>query len=168
MEGIQLYVLIFTIQIVRYALATLRNALMARGEKVVNTILAFLLSISYILLVAKVFANLTSDPWQAVSYVLGSVVGTYMGMVIDEFSALGQNILTVICDVEKGKQLTEDIRKKGYAVTVVEGKGIKDDRLVLLIAINRKKEKKLMKTILKDDSTAVVISESVTTVGGYY
>lgn len=168
MEGLELYIIIFVIQIFRYALSTLRNALMARGEKIVNTILAFILSISYVLLIAKVFLNLTSDPWQAVAYVLGSVAGTYIGMVIDELGALGQDILTVICDVEKGKQLTDDIRKLGYAVTVLDGKGIKEDRLVLLIAINRKKEKKLMKEILNDDKTAVVITESVTTAGGYY
>lgn len=164
----EIYIIIFVVQIFRYALATLRNALMARGEKVVNTLLAFILSISYVLLAAKVFLNLKSDPWQAVSYVLGSVVGTYIGMVLDEVFALGQDILTVIVDKEKGNILTQDIRSKGYAVTVVEGKGIKDDRLVLLIALNRKKEKNLMKTILEDDKTAVVISESVTTVGGYY
>lgn len=168
MEGFEIYIIIFSVQIFRYALSTLRFALMARGEKIVNTMISFVLSISYILLVAKVFANLTTDPWQAVSYVLGSVVGTYIGMVFDEVSGLGQDILTVIVDIEKGNKLIDDIRKKGYAVTVVEGKGIKDDRYVLLIAINRKKEKKLMKTILKDDETAVVLRESVTTVGGYY
>ena len=114
MEGFEIYIIIFSVQIFRYALTTLRFALMARGEKIVNTMISFVLSISYILLVAKVFANLTTDPWQAVSYVLGSVVGTYIGMVFDEVSGLGQDILTVIVDIEKGNKLIDDIHYFRY------------------------------------------------------
>lgn len=168
LENLGIYFTIFFVQIIQLCVSTFRTALMARDEKIVNTLLAFIQSLFYILVAAQVLVNIKEDPMQVVVYVLGALVGTYIGMVIDEKLAIGQDVVTVIVDVEKGNKIVADIRDKGYAVTVLEGQGIKDKRLVLMIAINRKKEKKLMNEILKDDSTAVLLTESVSTIGGYY
>ena len=105
LENLGIYFTIFFVQIIQLCVSTFRTALMARDEKIVNTLLAFIQSLFYILVAAQVLVNIKEDPMQVVVYVLGALVGTYIGMVIDEKLAIGQDVVTVIVDVEKGNKI---------------------------------------------------------------
>lgn len=167
MDGIYMYIFIVVGQIVQNAISTFRLALTARDEKLLNSIMCFVQSVIGITVTVFALTSLFTDPMQAVWYIIGGTLGNYFGMLLEEKLALGQNILTIIVNEEKGKILTNDLRDKGFAVTVLDGKGIKEKRSILMIAVNRRKEKRLIRNILKDDSTAVILDESVSTVGGY-
>ena len=168
MSNIYIYIFIVVGQLVQNAIATFRYALIARDEKVLNSCMCFFQSVIGMTCAAFALSSLFTDPIQAILYVIGSTCGNYLGVKLEEKLAIGQNILTVIVSEEEGKILTEDLRNKKFAVTVLEGKGIKAKRSILMIAVNRRKEKGLIKEILKKDNAAVIIDESVSTVGGYY
>ena len=144
MNGIYMYMFILFAQILQNAISTFRFALMARGEKFLNTILCFFQSLLGMSATAFALCNLKEDPLQAVFYILGATLGFYFGMLLEEKLAIGQNIVTVIVNDDKGNNLTKKLRDKGYAVTVLDGQGIKAKRSVLMIGVNRKKEKKLL------------------------
>lgn len=168
MNHLLIYFLIFAGQLVQNAISTFRYALIARGERLLNTVMCFFQSVIGMACSAFALKSLFEDPLQGAIYIISAAIGNYVGVKLEEILALGQNILTVIVSDENGKEITENLRSKNYAVTVLEGKGIKAKKAVLMIAVNRRKERKLMKEILSKDSAAVIINESVSTVGGYY
>lgn len=161
------YILIFIAKISELAMVTLRTILTARDEKLINALLCFIQISIWVVSTATVINNVTEDPMRIVAYVLGCTVGCYVGMVLDEQLAIGQNMLTVIIDGENGKDLTKIVRDDGYAVTVLQGKGRERDKLVLMIATRRKKQKRLIKIIKDAVPEAMIIRESISTVGGY-
>ena len=71
-------------------------------------------------------------------------------------------------DMTKWQEIAKEIRNDGYAVTVLNGKGIEKKRNVLLVGLNRKNEKKIIDKVLKLEKAAVIIDEAITTNGGYY
>ncbi|MCQ2748687.1 MAG: DUF2179 domain-containing protein [Clostridia bacterium] len=88
---------------------------------------------------------------------------------MDEKMAIGRDILTVIIDDdEKSEDIVKMIRNQKIAVTVLDGKGIELKRKVLMIAVDKKKEKNLLKTIKEFDEKAVIIDESISSTNGYY
>lgn len=161
------YILIFISKISELSIITLRTILTARDEKLVNTLLCFIQSALWIVSTSTVVVNITGDPGRVIAYVLGCSVGCYMGMVLDEKLAIGQNMITVIVDEEKGKELVKTIRSSGFAVTVLQGKGLEKSRLVLMIATRRKRQGELTKLIKQNAPSAMIIRESINTVGGY-
>ena len=110
--------------------------------------------------------NVNKDPLKIVFFCLGSLVGSYLGSIIEEKLALGSNMLTCITDKNNG--MIDYIRKRGYALTCVEGKGKDSDKNVLFIMIKRKEMYKVVKMLKKKDKNSMIISEVATTVNGGY
>lgn len=162
------YFLIFIAQIMQFALGTFRTILTARGNLFLNSVVCFIQAVISIIATATVITNVSSDPYKAISYIIGAAVGCYLGIVLDEKLAVGKNMLTIIVDEEDGQEIAKEIRNDGYAVTVLNGKGIEKKRNVLLVGLNRKNEKKIIDKVLKLEKAAVIIDEAITTNGGYY
>ena len=113
-----------------------------------------------------VVVNVNKDPLKIVFFCLGSLVGSYLGSIIEEKLALGSNMLTCITDKNNG--MIDYIRKRGYALTCVEGKGKDSDKNVLFIMIKRKEMYKVVKMLKRKDKNSMIISEVATTVNGGY
>lgn len=168
MKAIIMYLLIMFSQMVNLIFATIRPILTARGEKTINTICCLVQNIFYVVGTAYVIVGVTEDPVRIVFYLIGCTLGCYLGMVLDEKLAIGTDMLTVIIDRKDSDRLTTFIRDNGFAVTTMDAKSTDKDKEILMIGIKRKKEKKLINSILKNEKNAVIIDESVGTVGGYY
>lgn len=97
-----------------------------------------------------------------------TTIGVYYGVVMDEKLAIGKNILTVIIDDANSDKIVKKIRDEKFAVTVLDGKGIELKRKILMIAVDKKKEKNLLTMIKNFDEKAVIIDETVSSTGGYY
>jgi len=166
MNSITIYFLIFIAKILDIALSTFRTVLIARNERFVNTIIAFIQSAIYIITAATVITNIANDPFRIIAYVIGCAVGSYFGMYLDEKMAIGQDMLTVILDEDSSKLIIKRVRDEGYGVTVLQGKGRYKDRVILMIAIKRKKEKDVIKIIKGMSKDAMIIDNSITTLGG--
>ena len=72
------------------------------------------------------------------------------------------------CITDKNNGMIDYIRKRGYALTCVEGKGKDSDKNVLFIMIKRKEMYKVVKMLKKKDKNSMIISEVATTVNGGY
>ena len=162
-----IYILIFISKISELTIVTLRTILTARDEKVVNTLLCFIQSSLWIVSTSTVIVNITEDPGRVIAFVLGCSAGCYIGMILDEKLAIGQNMITVIADEEVSKELIKTIRNNGFAVTVIQGKGLEKNRAILMIATRRKRQGELIKLIKKVAPSSMIIRESISTVGGY-
>ena len=163
-----LYLMIFFSKVIENALATLRLIIVANGKKWLGAFLQLLVALVWVLVTGVVVVGIKEDPLKIVFFVLGSFVGSYIGSLIEERMALGSNMLMVIIDKGMEKSITREIRTHGYAVTTTDGKGMKDEKSILIIVVPRKKRERLVKIIQMFDKEALIISEVARTINGGY
>lgn len=163
-----LYFLIFFSKVIENALATLRLIVVANGKKWLGAILQFCIALVWIMVTGIVVTNIQKDPLKIIFFALGSFVGSYVGSVIEEKMAMGNNMVLVIIDQTLENLITSSIRLEGYPVTVMEGKGLKQDKSILIMMVPRKRRKHLVSVIKEYDKDALIIAEVARTINGGY
>ena len=163
-----LYMVIFLSKVTENSLATLRLIVVANEKKLLGAFLQLLVSLVWVLVTGAVVVGIKKDPIKVVFFALGSFVGSYIGSMIEEKMALGNNMLMVVISKTQEHAVTNAIRKAGYAVTTMDGKGMEEDKIILMIMVPRKKRERLVKIIRYFDHNALIISEVARTINGGY
>lgn len=163
-----LYFLIFFSKVIENALATLRLIVVANGKKWLGAILQFVIALVWVLVTGAVVVNIQKDPLKILFFALGSFIGSYVGSIIEEKMAMGNNMVLVIINQELEDLITSAVRLEGYAVTVMEGKGLKQEKSILIIMVPRKKRKHLVSIIKEYDKNALIIAEVARTINSRY
>lgn len=146
------YLLILFLKILENTLATLRLILVSNGKKWLGAILLFITSIIWIISshIAIIDLNIT----MVLIFSLGSLIGSYIGSVLEEKLAFGNNVIFCISE----KRITIDLRNLGYIVTEMEGNGIESKKFILMVVLKRKQNKEFIQNINSLDSNAIIIS----------
>lgn len=168
LSPVVIYSYIFLSQLILTALGTYKIILNSKGERVVSSIVTFISSLISISSLYLIFDGGATDWLRPFLYVVATTIGVYYGVVMDEKLAIGKNILTVIIDDANSDKIVKKIRDEKFAVTVLDGKGIELKRKILMIAVDKKKEKNLLTMIKNFDEKAVIIDETISSTGGYY
>ena len=156
--NILIYIFIFISKIIENALATLRLIVVANGKKIMGAILQFCIALIWVLVTGTVVVNLNKDPLKIIFFCIGSLVGSYIGSLIEEKMALGDSLVTCITNDEN---LFKMLDLKGYNLTKIKGKKENAYKDILLIAVSRKKRKHVINIIKEYDNKATIISEIV-------
>ena len=138
------YLFIFICKILENSIATLRLIIVSNGKKIEGAILNFILSFIWIISTSLVVLN--NNIYKILIFAIGSLIGSYVGSILEEKIALGNNMLFVVS--KKYKKL-KDIENT-YLIN-------KD---ILMIMVKRKKRKEIIDRILTIDDKAIIISES--------
>ena len=155
-----LYFLIFISKVVENTLSTLRLIIVANGKKLLGAILNFIIALVWLFVTGAVIVNITEDPFKIIFFALGSFVGSYVGSIIEEKVALGNNMLFTVINKDVYKLVIEFLNNEGHTVTVLNGE--KDDnKIILMIVVKRKKIKNVVKFIRLLDKHSIIISENV-------
>lgn len=96
------YIFIFVSKIIENAIGTLRLIVVSNGKKILGAILQLIIALVWVLSTGLVVVNVNKDPLKIVFFCLGSLVGSYLGSIIEEKLALGSNMLTCITDKNNG------------------------------------------------------------------
>ncbi len=144
-----LYLAIFILKILENALGTLRLIIVSNGKKLEGAILNFILAITWIISTSLVVID--NDIYKILVFAFGSFIGSYVGSLLEEKIALGNNMLFVIS--KKYNQIKNNLDNLKFDNYVIN----KD---MLIIMVSRKKRKELIDKILKIDNKAKIISES--------
>ena len=139
-----IYLFIFICKILENSIATLRLIIVSNGKKIEGAILNFILSFIWIISTSLVVLN--NNIYKVLIFAIGSLIGSYVGSILEEKIALGNNMLFVVS--KKYKKL-KDIENT-YLIN-------KD---ILMIMVKRKKRKEIIDRILTIDDKAIIISES--------
>ncbi len=142
------YLIIFLLKILENTLGTLRLIIVSNGKKLEGAILNFLLAIVWVISTSMVVIN--NDVLKIFVFALGSLIGSYVGCIIEEKIALGNNMLLVIS--KKYEQMKNSIAD--YDSYIV-------NENILMIMVSRKKRKSIIKIILNIDQNAKIFSESI-------
>lgn len=142
------YIIIFILKILENALGTLRLIIVSNGKKLEGAILNFLLAIVWVISTSMVVIN--NDILKILVFALGSLIGSYIGSLIEEKIALGNNMLLVVS--KKFEQIKNNI--VDYDSYVI-------NKNILIIMVSRKKRKSVIDMVLKIDNNAKIFSESI-------
>ncbi len=144
------YLIIFNLKIIENSLATLRLILVSNGKKWLGAFLLFTTSIIWI--VSSHIAIIDINISMVLIFSVGSLLGSYIGSILEEKMAIGNNML--ICITQK--QMSEILRQNGYIITKVEGYGKDSKKEVLFVILKRNQNKDLIRSL---DQEAIIVSE---------
>lgn len=147
------YLIIFILKIIENSLATLRLILISNGKKWLGAFLLFTTSIIWI--VSSHIAIIDINISMVLIFSVGSLLGSYIGSILEEKMAIGNNML--ICITQK--QMSEILRQNGYIITKIEGYGKDSKKEVLFVILKRNQNKDLISLIRSLDQEAIIVSE---------
>ncbi len=144
MVNYMIYLFIFICKILENSIGTLRLIIVSNGKKLEGAILNFILSLIWIISTSLVVLN--NNIYKILIFAIGSLIGSYVGSLLEEKIALGNNMLFVVS--KKYKKISK--LENTYLIN-------KD---ILMIMVKRKKRKEIIDKILNIDNKAIIISES--------
>lgn len=144
-----LYIIIFILKILENALGTLRLIIVSNGKKVEGAVLNFLLSVVWVISTSMVVID--NNIYKILVFAFGSLIGSYVGSVLEEKIALGNNMLFIIS--KKYDQIKNKLTNSKINCYLIS----KD---IVIVMTSRKKRKEVIDLILSIDNQAEIISES--------
>lgn len=126
---------IFFLRVIDVSLGTVRMILSIQGRKYVAAALGFVEVTIFIVAVGKVVGNM-DNTWNVFAYSGGFAAGTLLGISLEEWLALGYQMIRVITRSEN-HELVDTLRDSGFAVTQVNGVGKAGPVHVLFSVVRR-------------------------------
>ena len=126
------------------SLDTLRMVAIVHGRRVFAAALGFVGALIYIFAIAKVLQNFNGSPhpvFYAIAYAAGFALGTFLGVMIDEHLAFGEQLVAIL--THHGEELITVLQAEGYRVIRLQGRGYEGDVAVLYIEVPRRQAKSL-------------------------
>lgn len=151
--------LIFCMRVADMSLDTIRLLYVVRGRKRLAWLLGFFQSLIFIVAIANVLTGKAG--WMSIlAYALGFATGNVVGMWIEERLAVGFIRLTIV-SARLGSALAESLRRHGFAVTEIAGRG-KDGMVTMLnVSVRRREFDQVETVILETDADAFITAEEV-------
>ena len=150
--------LIIAARVTDVALGTLRTVFVVQGRSAASWALGFFEILIWVFAVSRVIANL-DQPAYAVSYAFGYATGNYVGIVMERWLALGDQVVRVF--THKGPKIAAQLRKEGFRVTAFPATGRDGPLEMLFIEIPRKKTQDIVLFSRKTDPTCFYIIDDI-------
>ena len=161
--NIFIYFLIFGFKVLENTLSTLRILVVANGRKLLGAILQGIIALIWVISTGLVVVDVLKDHVKVISFTFGSLVGSYVGSLIEEKIAMGTNMLTAVIDKNLSSKIIKALKKQKYEVIVLNGKCKDELKNILFIMVKRRMRNDVIKLIKNIDSESTVIVESAFT-----
>jgi uncharacterized protein YebE (UPF0316 family) len=160
------FIFIFVINALSNCLGTLKTIFISKNAKAPVYIVTAIDALVFAFVVKSISSG--NDAITIIAYVLGKVVGVYIGQVIDKKLGLGILDISVYAKEEKAKNLADKLREVGYSVTTQKGYGYNGSpRYIVNITIARKEMDFLVELLKKYGyNKATMIVKEVKSVNG--
>ncbi len=146
--------LIFVLRCVDVSLGTLRLILTVQGRRALSSVIGFVEVSVFITAVASVVAG-PLDLLRVLAYGGGFAAGTWLGMTVDRYLALGDVIVRVIS--RSHEQLLKALTSAGFGVTLVEGRGGRGSAVGVLFSVCRRRRlPEMIRIVSRVDRSAIV------------
>lgn len=168
MELLFLCIKIFLARIVDVSFGTIRTIMTVKGKRLYATMIGFVEVFIWFIIVKEALNTDIKSIWIAISYAGGYAAGTFVGGTLADIFIKGTFSIQVITSFKNNKMIDE-IRNRGYAVSVIDAKG-KDnsEKYMLYIEINKKNLNEIKKIIKENDEKAfIVVSETKLVQNGF-
>jgi len=150
--------LIVLARITDVSLDTIRTVSVVQGRRAFAAVLGFFEAVVYVCAVAKVLLNM-NQPVYALAYGLGFALGTYLGMVIEQRLAFGNQLVFLL--TPKGPELAAVLRRGDYNLAEIKGHTRDGDLTILCVEIPRREAQKLIRLASAVDERCVFIVHDI-------
>jgi len=151
------FLLIVIARITDVSLDTVRTASIIQGRRAFAALLGFFESVVYISVVAKVLLNM-DHPVYALAYGVGFASGTYLGIVLEQHLAFGDQVVSLF--TRNALLVSKTLTDSGYRVAEVDAHVRDGDLAILYVEISRKLAGSLLRDVTTlDPSCFCVISD---------
>ena len=159
--------LIFGLRVLGITVSTLATILTVQGRKFPAILTGSLSSFVYVVAIGKVVTDL-DNPWNVAAYVVGFGVGTWVGMMLEQRMALGYAQVRII-STSHGDEVADALRKAGFGVTEMFGKGREHPVAIVEALVPRRRVPDVVGVTERIDSQAIVaVSEARSVQRGYW
>lgn len=148
-----LCVKIFFVRIIDVSMGTFRTVLTVKGKNFFASAVGFFEVFIWFLIVKEALNTDETSIFVAVSYALGYATGTFIGGFLSTKLIKGNLNVQIITEKE---DLVTNLRKDGFAVSLVDIKGKNNNKYMLILGINNNKYSILKEKILEYDKNAFV------------
>jgi len=157
--------MIFAARVLDVSLGTFRQAMIIRGKRLYAFMLAFVESLIWVYAVSRVLQEI-SDPFTALAFAAGFATGTYVGITIERFFKIGDQIVRVFS--VRGDEIAGILRENGFRVTVIDGRGRNGVVNILFVQVRRKQSGRILKVAREVDPGCYVVVDDISeaTYGG--
>ena len=125
-----IYIGIFISKILENTLSTLRIIVVSNGKKKLGAILQGLVALIWIFVTGVVIIDINKNIVKIVFFVIGSIVGSYLGSCLEEKIALGTNLVIIKSSkLDELKYVFKNynlIIKNNYLLFISQRKNTKD------------------------------------------
>lgn len=150
-----IYIAIFFSKILENALSTLRLIVVSNGKKKLGALLQGIIALIWIFVTGVVIININKDIFKIIFFCLGSLVGSYLGSILEEKIALGNNLLMCITNPKYEVNIKNILNN--YQITTICEKD--NNYIILLIFLKRKEIQKVSRIIKEIDKYSILIIE---------
>ncbi len=127
--------LIFLSRIGDVTIGTIRIILVSKGNKLISPLLGFFEVLIWLIAITRIFEHL--DNWLCyVAYAAGFATGNFVGVVVEEKLALGNELIRIITHRD-ASELIKILREKGYGITSLKAQGSTGEVGVIYCIIKR-------------------------------
>lgn len=161
--NILIYFIIFIFKVTENTLSTLRIIVVANGKKLLGAILQGMIALVWAFSTGLVVVDVLKDPFKVIAFTFGSLIGSYIGSLIEEKIAMGTNMLTAVVDKNLSNKIIKALKKQKHEVVVLNGKRKDELKNILIIMVKRKKRQDVIKLIKNIDYNSTIIVESAFT-----
>lgn len=167
--SIWVYLYIFFGKLLEVSLSTLRMVLINRGMRAVGALIAIVEIMLWLLVASSVLVGFSTDFWKGIVYALAYALGNYLGSWLDDVLAFGLSHVQVIMPDQLTASLAaEQLRSKGFGVTLIDVKGMQSGHSMLLMDMKRKRLNEVLDFLHDTQENCVItVSDIKTQHGGY-
>lgn len=151
--------MIFGLRLLDVSLGTIRIVLLTRGNGWKAGLIGFVESLTWVFAVSQVLRNL-DDPVRMLAFAAGFGAGTFLGVTIEGWLAMGNSIIRIVAPIES-PQAAPILRERGYAVTVLNGEGLQGDVRLALVVVPRRQLRKILEIVYRVNPAAFVTYDHV-------
>ncbi len=167
---IGLLIKIFIIRIIDVSMGTVRTLFVVKGHKIIAAMIGFVEALIWFLIIREALTMQENNIFVSIVYAGGFAFGTYIGSILASKFIQGKVSIQVFTS-SADQSVVDQIRKHGYAVSVIECKGIKENehKFMLFISVDKKKVRGLRSLIKSiDEGAFIVVNEAVFVENGYF
>lgn len=158
LEGPSLVIAIFVMRVMNYAIGTLRLIAIARGRRLITSVLAALEALVFALVIAGVIQDLENLA-NLSAYCAGASVGSWVGMELEARLIRSYMIVNIFSPM--GQQIAEVLRDSGFGVTLQRSEG-RDGEVITLRSVIDKRDVKTVSNITRQiHAEAFMVAEEV-------
>lgn len=155
-------ILIVLARIVDMSLDTVRTVSIVQGRRLFAACLGFVQALIYIFAVAKVLTDMSHWTY-AIAYALGFALGTFVGIVVEQRLAFGNQLASLY--TSKGAELARTLTAAGYRVAQVH-EHLRDGHMsILYVEVLRRQVRRLIRDAADIDERCYCVVNDVRIAG---